>query len=242
MKRLLLFFIFLLSVCAYAQNPPHLKFEQPMLHLGNFKSKAGIIHLNFKFKNVDKKPVMILDVHAQCGCTQAKFPLQPIAVGDSGEVKVDFDPHNLFGDQSRSLVVVSTNGDYKKFNTLTIDGHITDGPTREELFYPVVLCPSLRSNMASVGTGRLISNETNTISILQLYNNSKRDILLQAKTSNEHITINIPPRLSPSEMAIMKVTIKTRGMPLGLIHEKVYLYVDGVMIAEPIKVEGLVEK
>lgn len=242
MKRILFLFISLLSMCAFAQNPPHLKFEQPIIHLGNFKSKAGIIRLSFKFKNVDNKPVTILDVHVQCGCTQAEFPKQPIAVGDSGVVKVDFDPQNLIGDQSRSLTVVSTNGNYKKFNTLTIDGHVIDGPAMEELLYPEEFGPALRADMKSVGVGYLTLGTTRTVSILQLYNRSGHDIHLQTKTSNKHIIVKVPHLLSAEQTVKMSVTVKTRGLSVGALNEKVYLCVDGKEIETPIQIIGFVSK
>lgn len=61
----------------------------------------------FKFKNTGSKPLIFSDVHAGCGCTVAEKPEKPIAPGETGEIKGEFDSNNKTGMQSKNITATS---------------------------------------------------------------------------------------------------------------------------------------
>lgn len=44
----------------------------------------------FEFKNISDKPVVVEDASASCGCTVPEKPEKPIAPGETGKIKVQY--------------------------------------------------------------------------------------------------------------------------------------------------------
>jgi len=49
-----------------------------------------VVHV-YKFKNSGKEPLVISNAKGSCGCTVPEWPREPIPVGGSGEIRVQFD-------------------------------------------------------------------------------------------------------------------------------------------------------
>ena len=55
------------------------------------KIKQGVpVTFNFEFKNISDKPVVVENASASCGCTVPEKPEKPIAPGETGKIKVQF--------------------------------------------------------------------------------------------------------------------------------------------------------
>jgi hypothetical protein len=55
------------------------------------KIKQGVpVSFNFEFKNISDKPVVVENASASCGCTVPEKPEKPIAPGETGKIKVQF--------------------------------------------------------------------------------------------------------------------------------------------------------
>lgn len=62
----------------------------------------------FTFKNTGSAPLLISNVHPQCGCTVASdWPKGVIEPGDVGEIKVDFDSTDRIGAQAKKIDVIT---------------------------------------------------------------------------------------------------------------------------------------
>ena len=92
----LLFMMFLLSipVMVYAadKSKGEIKFEETLFDFGNIREDGGKVTHEFKFTNVGKEPVKITDARAECGCTTPEYPKGDIAPGETGVVKVTYNP------------------------------------------------------------------------------------------------------------------------------------------------------
>ena len=66
----------------------------------------------FKFTNSGEAPLIISKASAACGCTVPQWPRQPIPVGGSGEIKVQFDSSNKPGMQNK-VVTITANTESK---------------------------------------------------------------------------------------------------------------------------------
>ena len=62
---------------------------------------------NFRFKNSGKKPLVISNVSASCGCTVPEKPEQPILPGETGFIKVVFNSQGKQGHNEKNITVVA---------------------------------------------------------------------------------------------------------------------------------------
>jgi hypothetical protein len=57
----------------------------------------------FTFTNTGDAPLIITKYEVECSCTKVTFPKEPISVGGTGEVTVDFDTTEKSGGQYRKI-------------------------------------------------------------------------------------------------------------------------------------------
>jgi hypothetical protein len=62
---------------------------------------------NFRFKNSGKKPLVISNVSASCGCTVPEKPEQPILPGETGFIKVVFNSQGKQGHNEKNITVMA---------------------------------------------------------------------------------------------------------------------------------------
>lgn len=81
---------------------------------GNGEFDFGVINEGdkvehiFKFKNLGKTDLLVVNAQASCGCTVPEWTKQPIKPGDFGEVKIIFNSTGKPGEQ-RKAVTLTTN-------------------------------------------------------------------------------------------------------------------------------------
>jgi Protein of unknown function (DUF1573) len=66
------------------------------------------LEVSFRFKNTGKKPLIIANVHASCGCTVPETPKEPFAPGAEGFIKATFNSAGRIG-QNRKEIYVTAN-------------------------------------------------------------------------------------------------------------------------------------
>lgn len=221
-------------------TPRILRFDQPVIDIDTVRYDAGEITLRFECTNICDKAVAILEVRSQCGCAKASFSNTSIAPGKKGYVDVVFDPKGLFAQQKRHLTVVATNGDYRKFNTLTITGYVDRGVSVEEVKYPYVLSGGLRSDLDVVGM-RLSRKGDIPVREFTIYNESSSPMSLDWAAEDKSVEVEIPSVLKPGEAAKVKVSVNTRRIPSGNYEKKIHLLIDGRWKSEAILLKGSVE-
>lgn len=99
-------------------NAPAFEFVTEVIDYGKIALNADGLR-TFKFKNVGKSPLVIIDIKSSCGCTVPKKPAEPIMPGDSGEIEVKY-ATNRPGGFSKSITVSSNANEPVK--TLQIKG------------------------------------------------------------------------------------------------------------------------
>lgn len=80
------------------------------------------VEYNYRFKNTGKKPLIIKNATASCGCTVPEKPEKPILPGEIGYLKVVFDSKGKAGHVEKSITV-SSNAN-PEFPTLILTGEI----------------------------------------------------------------------------------------------------------------------
>ncbi len=82
---------FLLLCWMGTVTSPVVQWETPTEH------DFGDVYMNkparyaFVFRNTTDQPIVLQTVRTTCGCTAAEWPETPVAPGETGEVKIDFE-------------------------------------------------------------------------------------------------------------------------------------------------------
>lgn len=221
-------------------TPRILSFEPNVISIDTVRYDAGEITVRFECTNICDKPVAIIDVRSQCGCTRPSFGKASIAPGKKGYVDVVFDPHTLFADQKRHLTVVATNGEYRKFSTLTVTGYVDRGVSEEEVRYPYVLAEGLRSDQNTIGM-RLSERGDVPVREFTIYNGSSSVMKLDWTSDDRCVMAEVPDEIKPGESAKIKVSVKTRWLPSGTYQKSMTLMINGNQQSERILLKGSVE-
>ena len=85
---------------------PKFTFEQEEHNFGQIRD-ADIVSHTFRFTNSGEAPLIISKATAACGCTVPQWPKQPIPVGGSGEIQVQFDSSNKPGMQNKVVTITA---------------------------------------------------------------------------------------------------------------------------------------
>ncbi len=100
-------------------------FEYTDYDFGSVKEGEKVKH-SYKFKNTGKEPLVISSAKGSCGCTVPKWPTEPIAPGESGQIDVEFDSKGKPGKQTKQVTVVANTTPDKTF--LKISGTVEKDP------------------------------------------------------------------------------------------------------------------
>ena len=100
---------------------PSFGFEQVDHDFGTIND-GDIVEKIFKFTNTGDAPLIISNATATCGCTVPKWPKEPIAVGESGEIQVRFNSRNKVGIQNKTITITANT--FPSVNKLRIKANV----------------------------------------------------------------------------------------------------------------------
>lgn len=61
----------------------------------------------FTFTNTGEEPLIISDAKGSCGCTVPDYPRQPIAPGETGEIRVEYRPGTQANKQTKTVTITA---------------------------------------------------------------------------------------------------------------------------------------
>lgn len=88
------------------ENPTQITFEKDLHDFGEI-IQGEKVSTEFKFTNTGKNDLLISDAYGSCGCTVPEWPKEPIAPGQSGVIKVQFNSANRSGLFNKTVTVVA---------------------------------------------------------------------------------------------------------------------------------------
>lgn len=94
---------------APAENAPVMEFKETEYDFGTIKQGKVVEH-TFTFTNTGKSPLIIENASASCGCTVPEWTKTPVAPGEQGQVKVQFNSTGKVGQQA-PMVTIRANTD-----------------------------------------------------------------------------------------------------------------------------------
>ena len=80
--------------------------------------------ISFHFRNTGTKALVITDVKAGCGCTVPEKPQAPVAPGEEGIIKAEFNSAGKIGQVSKNVSV--TCNTLEQNYTLIFEGEVTE--------------------------------------------------------------------------------------------------------------------
>lgn len=83
---------------------PKIQFDKTEYDFGKIL-QGEVVTYTFHFTNVGDAPLIISGIEKSCGCTASDFSREPIAPGQTGEIKVSYDSKGHHGIQTKTLTV-----------------------------------------------------------------------------------------------------------------------------------------
>ena len=134
------------------QSPsvPKLIWKVNRLDIGTILEEQGLQTAEFEFTHTQDSLFFIKEVWLECGCTTVEYTEDTLKVGESGKIKVSFDPTSASGFFSKLIVV---NGNLMGIqDSLYLEGISIPYPSDVKRAYPVIKGPiGLRLKKINMG-------------------------------------------------------------------------------------------
>jgi hypothetical protein len=86
-------------------------------------NEGDIVETTFSFKNTGKSELIITNAVGSCGCTVPEWPKEPIAAGESGQIKVKFNSQGKPNKQSKTITLTTNTSNGKE--TVLVKAEVT---------------------------------------------------------------------------------------------------------------------
>ncbi len=226
MKQKILFLVLLcFSIVTISNAQAKIEFETLEHDFGKFKEEAGVQSINFDFVNTGNSPLILSNVQASCGCTTPEWTQQPIAPGQSGFIKVSYNPANRPGTFNKTVTVTS-NSEVPR-TILRIKGNVEQRERTIAELYPREIGP-IRAKTNHIAFTKIKENEVLTDS-LEIVNDTDAAVSLDFKTPPSHLTVSVEPStLQPKQKGYVIVTYDASKMnTYGYVMHRIYMNIDG---------------
>ncbi|WP_158584050.1 MULTISPECIES: DUF1573 domain-containing protein [Reichenbachiella] len=145
-----------------------LKFIETTYDFGQVKEEDGPVMHEFEFENVGEDSITITYVKASCGCTTPDWTREPVAPGDRGFVRAQYNPRNRPGSFSKSLRINSSGAGS---TYVYIKGTVIPRKKTLEEELPIKM-GALRVQNTNINLGR-ITTEKESVAYIEMYNDSE---------------------------------------------------------------------
>ena len=199
----LLLFAVLFVSGVYAQKTAKISFWETTHNFGSFSEKLGSVSCVFSFVNTGDAPLIITRATASCGCTRPEFPMQPVAPGDSGQIKVTYNAVGRPGSFEKNISVYA-NTDPER-TTLIIKGSVI--PVQRSV------APAYGHTMGTLGLKAVhvpffeVYTKKTKVEKIDIINNGKTPLTLEFDKVPRHLDVSVlPETLSPGEKGRILIT------------------------------------
>ena len=227
-----------LSFGAQAQDGRLLRFFEPQQEIDTVRFDSGAITLRYPFENVSAKSVTVLEIHSGCGCFTGEVSTRALAPGQKAVLTAVFDPKSLYGDQTRHLTVVSSDGENTILSSVSVKGYVLRDESEGEIRYAQHLGSGLRTDTA---VNALVKDSFGDyVFSLPLYNDTDREMKIEVK-GPFRVKLFAPKTLAPHSREDLRGQYNALLRRSGSeVLETLVITVDGVRVA-PIQIKGTIE-
>lgn len=188
MKKLVFLLLVMVPVIAFSQKAK-IEFEETSHNFGTISESGGNVTVDFKFKNTGSVPLIVSKVTAGCGCTTPAWSQQPVAPGESGIVKVSYNPEGRPGMFTKGITV-NSNGT-PGVVSLTIRGNVTRKPLDPYAAYKYnVGALKIMTNNLYLGT---ISNTAQPEKEIEIVNTGDQPLNITVTSPVKYIIASVTP-------------------------------------------------
>jgi len=106
-----------------ANNFTEIEWLDSVKHIGQVKSGEKV-EISYRFKNVGNKQLVVSNVIVSCGCTVAEKPEKPIAPGEEGVIKAEFNSTGRIGSNHKTISVHTNTT--KPISSLSFDVEVVE--------------------------------------------------------------------------------------------------------------------
>lgn len=92
---------------------------------GDVERRGGDLIKVFRFVNDGNEPLMIKKITKSCSCMTADFSRKPVKPGESGEIRLKYEPHKVEAGTFHKVVQIHTNTP-QEVHLITIQGNSLD--------------------------------------------------------------------------------------------------------------------
>ena len=224
-----------LPLAAGAQGSALLRFSEPEQAVDTVRFDSGAITLRYPYENVSGKAVTILEVHSTCGCFTGEVDTRSLRPGGKGVLVAVFDPGSLYGDQTRYLTVVTSDGADNVLSSIAVKGYVLRDESEGKIRYAEDLGLGLRTD-TSVNALAWDSFGDFAFSI-PLYNDTDEEMTLEI-TAPRRVKLYAPATIPARSRADLRGVYDARWKRLGTeVTETLTITVDGVAAA-PLQIKG----
>ena len=128
MKRLLLCMLLIavaVGVSAQQKTGPVMAFDRTSHNFGDVPRKGGDLVKEFHFINEGDSPLVIKKITKSCSCMDVDYSRKPVKPGESGVIKVTYQPHKVeAGIFNKVLQIYNNSSD--EVRLITIQGNSLD--------------------------------------------------------------------------------------------------------------------
>ncbi len=101
-----------------------MEFSETEFDFGTVTDGEKVSHV-YKFKNSGDEPLILSNAQGSCGCTVPKWPREPIAPGEEGEIVVEFNSKNKKGKRNQKVTITANTNPPQTF--LYLKGEVLPG-------------------------------------------------------------------------------------------------------------------
>jgi hypothetical protein len=202
-----------LAVPGQAQNTPTITFNTLEHDAGSTNKDKAPVHYQYVFQNTGNIPISILRVETDCACTTSYYTTTPVYPGETGKVKVSFDPIRPGPYEKKFMVITDA---YPRTHELVLRGYIMPSASEDLLSMFVYQNGDLRFRYKNLNLGT-IKNTATVSKKFEMLNTGKTKITFTPKIlTGPHIKVYFDSSnvIEPGKLGAIVVTYdpKARGM------------------------------
>ncbi|KON26510.1 hypothetical protein AC481_07065 [miscellaneous Crenarchaeota group archaeon SMTZ-80] len=217
MKNLTLFssilvLLFLVTQASAQINKSTVMFDKEIHNFGIINIDDGAVFHEFTFINTGNMPFIINEVRTSCGCTTPEWTKEPVIPGQTGLIKVSFNPKGRPGPFSKSITI-NSNAERQPI-VLKITGTVKTGEgdssiegiiSRLKREYKYEL-GDIRLKNAHVAFNKILKGQTKTQMIKVANASMDNTVKLGFKNTPEFLTFVFKPEiLRPAEEGTIEI-------------------------------------
>ncbi len=212
--------IFICALCAlWAVAGPQSRWLSVTHDFGAFSEDDGPRTARFFLINDGDEPLAIISGRATCGCTTPKYPVRPIAPGDTAMIEVTYDPGGRPGRFSK-YVYIETNTEPSR-SRLEVKGVVIGSGATVARRFPVDMGP-LKLAQRAMLLGEIKKGRLKTV-YFDGYNRSADSLRVTITRKPEWLDITVTPSVAPpGEQVTLLAYVNSDRCPLyGLVEDSV---------------------